>query len=103
MSDLRAIAWLRSLSDEEWATLRLPFDAARIRDRATAMRGVPIAGDWDGDGDDNVGTYHRDRYLLDTDDNFGNGDLAVEFLEFGKGAEGIGEKSCVSVRSDKYR
>ncbi len=46
------------------------------------MQGLPVVGDWDGDGDDNVGTFDQDSFFLDTDDDFGESDLTVSFPEF---------------------
>ena len=46
------------------------------------MKGAPVAGDWDGDGDDNVGTFDQGEFFLDTNDNFSSSELVVQFPDF---------------------
>jgi hypothetical protein len=61
--------------------------------------GVPIAGDWDGDGDDEIGTYldAERRFLLDANgngvwDGQAGGDVNVAFAAFaGSGTPLVGD------------
>ena len=49
----------------------------------TAMRGYPVVGDFDGDGDDDLGTYQNDTWFFDLDRN-GTLDATIAFGALGK-------------------
>lgn len=46
---------------------------------ATSMRGYPIAGDFNGDGLGDLGTYQNNQFFLDYAPAFGGADLTINF------------------------
>lgn len=66
------------------------------------MRGLPIAGDFDGDGQDDLGTYQNGTFYFDLAANglTGNADVSFKPKGFPGGANGVASKLARPVSAD---
>ena len=81
---MAATSWQKAdLDDAEWEFGQA--DESTVEQATTTVvfghpRGLPVAGDWDGDGDDDVGVYIDGIWYLDLNDNgrWDSGDMLAK-------------------------